>query len=373
MKLKHAILLGAAGAAGGYQLYKRLGRGAPPAQTDFEVERFEHGEDRGHGNLLAVQPVLAPADFASPANLEAKLAAMLDPAKEHGLLTAKTIAVFPEHIGTWLLVAREKRAVFRARSLDQALVHVVGPNFIRVFRGLLKPQGRDPFTAALFAAKGAQMAADYHEVFSRLSGRYACTMVAGSILLPAPEVTAGRVLAGKGPLVNVAAVYGSDGKAKPQLARKCFPSLDEPYLSPGDTGALTTYTLPAGRLGVVVGRDAFEPDVYRRYRQLGVDLLANPAQAAGVSAWTARWSGYPDRVPADVDPRDIGALAESAAWMKYGLAGRARMVEAKGALSSMLLGQLWDRAFDGAASGALEGTPVVAPAVETASLYSLWL
>src|SRR5437762_4026540 len=71
---------------------------APPAVA-FEprvVEVLAFGDDQGQGALVALQPWMVPADFASAERLFKKLDAELKTAEERGVLDAKSVVVLPE-------------------------------------------------------------------------------------------------------------------------------------------------------------------------------------------------------------------------------------------------------------------------------------
>jgi len=84
------------------------------------TESVEHGADAGLGNLLGIQPAMTPAAYASADALFAKLAGYLDDAGRRGWVGPRTIAVFPEYIGTWLVVDGKSRSVQLALTEGQA-------------------------------------------------------------------------------------------------------------------------------------------------------------------------------------------------------------------------------------------------------------
>ena len=63
------------------------------------------GMDSGRGNLLGIQAWMETADYASETEFYSRLSGYLDAARHKGWLNPRTIAVFPEYIGTWLVAA----------------------------------------------------------------------------------------------------------------------------------------------------------------------------------------------------------------------------------------------------------------------------
>lgn len=333
------------------------------------------GHDGGRGNLVAVQPYLVPQDYASAGRLEAKLAGYLGQAAARGWLGPKTIVVFPEYAGTWLAVAGEAPRIRAEPSLDiamagLALSHPI--DFVRWYAAA--PKGVDRAEWALFTAKAPAMARDYQAVFGRLAARFKVTIVAGSIILPAPAVVDGRLVPHPGgALYNVAAVFDPNGRLAPSLTVKAYPIAEElAFVARGRAGDIPVYRTPAGRLAVVVCADSWYPDVYRRLAQTHAELLAVPSFSLEDGSWRAPWSGYSGAPnPADIDRRDLGRLREDAAWTKYSL-GRAAAGLKAGVIVS-LRGKLWDLGSDGETlwfAGAARGQLPERPG---ASLFSLWL
>ncbi|WP_254797657.1 hypothetical protein [Geopseudomonas aromaticivorans] len=163
------------------------------------------------GNLLAIEPALTPHDYQSIARLHLKLAAHLQQARQVGLLTAHTLAVFPEHIGSGLLLLGEKREVYQARSLPQAMHWLAASNPLDFALALLQAEGSPRAVDALLRMKAQGMADAYQQLFAGLAREFGIPLVAGSIILPQPQICAGRLLAGNGPLRNVSLVFAADG------------------------------------------------------------------------------------------------------------------------------------------------------------------
>jgi uncharacterized protein (DUF1778 family) len=331
------------------------------------------GEERGRGALLGVQPCLTAAAYASEAAYHAALDACLAAARADGLLDARTVVVFPEFLGAWLVALDEP--VADAPTMQAAMTRAILRRLPAFLWHLLLARTADRVRTAAFRMKAARMAEVYSRTFSRLAQAYGVTLVSGSIVLPAPRVADGVVHAGDGPLYNVAALFDPDGRARDALVMKAFPTAEEQtFLSAGTVEALPVFDTPAGRLGVLICADAWFPACYAHLQARGVELLAVPSFTQPEGKWAQPWtgySGYPEA--ADVDPADVGRLCQGEAWDRYAMVGRLASCGARAGLLVSLRGRLWEVGTDGALTGVLDGTPFHAPREDGTLLVRLAL
>lgn len=376
MRPRHAALLSALTLTGAYALWQRSGRRLPPHAPDLRLEhRLAFGAAGGRGNLLGVQPHMTPWDYATPQRFRAKLEGYLAAAQAQGWIAPRTIVVFPEHLGTWLVALSERRSLYAAPTVAQALRVLALSHPLGLATRWPQAAAADRAAAALFAVKAQAMAETYHRTFSALARAYRCTVVAGSILLPDPTVEQGRLVVRRGPLQNVSAVYGPDGALHSALVRKVhLTPAEQPLASGASLADLPCFDTPAGRLGVLICADSWHPEPYARLRQQGVELVAVPSYLEMSDVWQRPWRGYAGMAaPSDVDPADVGRLTEGEAWLRYALAGRLRSSGARYGINVFLRGALWDLGADGHTI-AVEGDRVYeAPHSDGAALVNLWL
>ncbi|MGC9522798.1 MAG: nitrilase-related carbon-nitrogen hydrolase [Anaerolineae bacterium] len=339
------------------------------------VQVVVHGEDRGRGNLLGVQPWVTTADYASVDTLYARLSGYLERARDEGWLNRRTVVVFPEYVGTWLVIAGEGRAVQKARRLKTAMAVLALRHLGRFVPALLSASEEDPIAAGLFRLRAEAMAQAYQAVFSRLARTCGVTVVAGSTVLPEPEVRDGIVTAGEGPLYGVSAVFDPEGRAYPDLVRKAFPIGDElPFMTPAGPDLIPGFDTPIGRLGVLICADAWYPASYERLRELEVELVAVPSYIPTKGAWEQPWRGYDGAsAPDDVESRDVGTLTEAQAWRRYALAGRLEASGARAGINIFLAGELWDMGGEGGSLMMRAGSEPVQAESGRAALLNLWL
>lgn len=334
-----------------YFTWARYDHVRPPLDVRLQLEsQVEVDTFRGRGNLIGVSPWMVPTDYASRQHLMNKLDGYLQVAKSLGWMREGTVVVFPEHIGTWLIVEGEKAGIFRASTIDEALALFVGSNYFYYLREwFTAPDGTTSRTRhSIFSIKSASMARSYQEVFGTLARKYGVTVVAGSILLSNPSVREGVLQTDMGPLSNVGAVFHPDGRIDPRLYGEEHPGTLEGEFVRGFRGnAHPVFDLPAGPTTVLTSEDAWRQEGYAGLA--GRDaLVIVPEFFTPDGALSKPWSGT--GLPARGKGRDtatISAPTLSEALVTYGMTAR---VEASPNLQGMLVplrGRLWDLGSDG--------------------------
>jgi predicted amidohydrolase len=323
-------------------------------------------------HLVAIQPWLDQRHYQSADRLRTHLGAYLAEARNAGQLGEGSIAVFPEHTGTWLVAAGAPRASFTANSTTGAMTHLILANPLPFALALAGSNEEDRLAAAVFRMRAARMARDYQSVFSGLAREYGVTIVSGSIVLPDPSVIEGEIRTGNGPLYNVSAVFAPDGQAHDELVRKLHPIPDEAGFTAAATPQdIPVFHTPAGRLGVLICADSWHPDAYAPLTENRADLIAVPAFLQPSGVWTQTWGGYTTGWPADADQSDAGRLTEAQAWQTYSLPGRLNATGARQGVTAFLRGNLWDLGSDGANILVEGNTHRVAGDMEGASISAL--
>lgn len=365
-----------AGGATAYVLWSRSGRRATRPPSPLRIEEITEWGPRGsRGNLVAIQPHMEPVDYASAQHLHDKLGSYMQVAQEQGWLTERSIVVLPEYIGTWLVVSGEKERARLARTLRAAMAWCVLGDLPGSACWYLLARARDRLTYALFRRRAARMAREYQEVFSALAAGHQVTLVAGSIVLPEPQVMEGRLRPVGRALQNVAAVFRPDGSLEPKLARKVYLTASEkPFTASARLQELPTWDTAAGRLGVLICADAWFPEPYLVLKRKGVEIIAVPSYFQPDGAWSRLWQGYSGwPAPLDVCPEDVNRISAGQAWLRYALAGRMRSAGALYGLNVFLRGRLWDLGADGHTIAVRGDETLQAAHVEGAGLAALWL
>ena len=354
--LSAGLLLLAIAAA--YFGWLRSGRSYEHFEMTSERSVFIKAGTYTKGNVVGIQPYMVPADYRTVDALFAKLNRYLSIAKKNGSFTPATVVVFPEYIGTWLVAINEKAFIYEAATSRDAMKTVIMCRPLSFVSHYLRSDADDKATAAVFALKAEEMAAAYQNVFGRLAREHSATVVAGSIVLPSPEVKGGQLTVGNGPLYNVIAVFDEQGQLMEPLVVKSFLVEEEKaFTGVTEQASFPSFATPAGQLGALVCADSWYNEGYQSLSEQGVDLLVVPSYLVGDDIWNKPWKGYNSGTPpANVSPGDIGNLTEGQAWQKYGLPGRAPAFGLQTGINVFLRGQLWDLGTNGYPIILSEGT-----------------
>ncbi|KAF0243015.1 MAG: hypothetical protein FD183_155 [Chitinophagaceae bacterium] len=334
------------------------------------------GVDSGKGNILGIQPYLTALNYATIPTFKESMRVYLEAAKEQGLLNEKTVVVFPEYIGTWLVAYEEKESLYNKATINDAMAAMVSTNIFKFsFEFLTAPKVAEQKKYAALAMKGKQAGIIYHDVFSELAKTYKVTIQAGSMVLPNPSVSAdGKLIIKKGPLYNVAAVFNADGKIASPLVKKIFPIKEEQgFTYSGDETQSPIINTPAGKLGVLVCADSWYPAAYKNITS-DVKMIVVPSLGETDAIWNAPWKGYNGfKAPADVDTTDYGKITEGAAWGKYSMGTRAVKAGVHYGMNVFFAGKIWDMKAEGRVLILNKDSLTVLPPSSTGRIVNLWL
>jgi predicted amidohydrolase len=323
-----------------------------PAPAPIEAAEFGPRTDK---SLVLVEPALEAHDYRSAAALRMRLGAYLDTAKAKGFLTGKTVVVFPEYVGAFLVAADAPALASRARTVGEASLAVIADDPIGFTVAFGHSSEEDRLSAALFRSRSEAMARDYVEVFATLAREYGVVIVAGSTIIENPRVESGRLISAPGPLRNVSAVFAADGSLLAPLVekRRLIPS--ETRFAEGGRSAIPVFETSAGRLGVLICADSWHGELYEELRAHAPDMVVAPAFIEASAAWDAPWGGYVTGWPDDAAQTDAGAISEGEAWMRYALPGRLAASGAGAGGTAFLMGAPWDIPADGRTLAASNG------------------
>ena len=340
------------------------------------TETNPYGRQSDRGNMLGIEPYVLTSDYHTLDAITAKLDGYLAKAQSLGWLNERTIVIWPEYIATWLAVTGETPATLLSDVVKNiAAAHPA--DFNKYYASALE---QNKAFAAAFRTKAADMASMYQTLFAGLSKKYSVTSVAGSIVLPSPQVARGKITFDvNGPLYNVSAVFNAKGQIFPDLVYKAYPTGGElPYTACAPAGDMPVYETPAGRLGVLICADSWYPSAYTRMKEAGAQLLAVPSFGhGGLKSWGDTWPGYaPWPNPSDVDPKDINKISNSDAWLKYSLATRIEDSSALFGINVFLHGSFWpDLVAGGGVAVVVRRDKIWKREIPTegATLNNLWL
>ncbi|MEI1277055.1 carbon-nitrogen hydrolase family protein [Leptospira venezuelensis] len=352
--------------------------GNSPEEKPFEISSYSFGKDSGAGNLIGVEPFMVSGDYSNQKRFLEKTESYLLTAKKSGWISNRTIFVFPEYYGTWLVVSGEKSSLYTSTDLQSGMIYFILRNPFSFLYHFLTSKENDKIQAAIFKSKAEKMKEIYESTFSALALKYQVTILAGSIVLPSPSAQNGKIILGPSSLFNTSFVFGKDGFVLGEPIRKKFLTEEEKPFLDSNLKPGTVIDTPAGRMGVLVCADSWYPESYTNLKVSGADFIAVPSyiNRGETSVWDQAWAGYNgEKNPADVDPKDIGRITEGQAWKKYALETRAARSGFKNGINVFLQGKLWNLESDGKASILRNGKPETVPVSEHNKnrIYNLWL
>ena len=324
----------------------------PPAKGVITHVETINPDDSLQNTLIGIQPYMLVSDYFSHYSFKEKLSIYLREAKSRGLFRKNTVILFPEYLGTWLVIEGEKHGLMKKKNLEDAIKTMVFSNFFEFgIQYLYVGSVQDKAIAALFHMKAIRMAKSYFFTFSELAQEFDCYILGGSIILPGPYVSkeGDLMLDHDKPLFNASFLFGPDGKIIGSPIYKAFPTESEQAFSsayPSDK--LPVFDLPLGKTSVMISADSWYPGAYQDAGDSHVEIILVPSYSPGEQAMNQLWpgySGYPP--PLDTELKDIGKITEGEAWEKYALPARIRSIPAHIGMNVFLKGELWDLGADG--------------------------
>jgi predicted amidohydrolase len=324
------------------------------------------------GTLVVIQPRLTEQDYRTDVTFRTALETYFLKAEEKRDSLKTQLLVFPEYLGTWTVATNEPDWVFKAGSLNGAMVRLILSHPFRFLKTLFHGLFKDPFETsfrghiqrAVFIMSADKMKTIYETTFSDLADQYNTWVVAGSILLPELEIQAGKLVymdspeGGHHSLMNQSVVFNSEGQPV-LVSKKIFPVQEElAFLNSGTTSDLAVATTPLGRLGVLVCADSWYPECYQALGKKNVEIVAVPSFVDPADRWERAWKGYDpaDLIPSDVNPEDTkGIYPEKDMWLKYALCGRIGQSKAEIGANSFLIGSFWGLTGGGQSNIVVQG------------------
>lgn len=302
-------------------------------------------------NIVGIQPYMEVSDYFDEEIFKEKLRQYLVAAKEKAFIKKNTLVIYPEYIGTWLLLLGEKHNIAEMETLEEAIRTIAYSNAFDYFLGYIKTGNESNIEfSSIFRMKAKIMLKAYYKAFSELSYETKTYIVAGSIVLPEPSVVDGEIyLELNGPLYNASFLFGPDGKVLGNPILKAFlNSAEDNFTSEGDPKNSQVFDLPLGKTSIMLCNDSWHSQSYTNAIQDSAEIILVSSFWTGEHSMTSKWIGYDGEVsPANLDEDNIGELTNSEAWVKYGLPGQIKKTKAKVGLTVFLRGNFWNLGSDG--------------------------
>ncbi len=287
-------------------------------------------------NLVAVQAEISLAVYGSPETFRQWILSLTEEATK-GLPVAPTLVAFPEMIGFPLLLTLADKQTLHDKTLTGALQRFLKGTGLEIIRQAVKHRHFSISAAFLPSAVPAYLA--YKNAFAEAARAFGVTLVAGSSLLPHITEEASRGVHITSPKVyNTSFAFAPTGQL---LGRS-----QKIYLTPGTESRLglakahlsdlRVIQTPVARVAVPICLDAFYTSVIDHLDGLGAEIVVMPS--ANPLPWNGRWAANP-------------ALSEGEAWTRYGLLHQLQnRAHIRFGVNPMLVGQVWDTAFEGCSS-----------------------
>lgn len=320
-------------------------------------------------NIVAIQPFMLTTDYLSEKHFYEKIKTYFEKARDAGYLKKNTVVILPEYIGTWLVIASEKKSVAEAETLHGAMAIMAASNPLFFVRSLTDNQDeRSSFAAAIFRMKARFMADFYASTFKQLAHDYEVTISAGSIVLPGPSVNNNTIKVNTSePLYEASFVFTPTG-IEQEVVKKSYPTSHE-LIKPWPIKDLPSFNLPIGKTAVLVCDDSWYPESYDQINKQHAEIVLVGSYDHSMNA---RWKGYDGgEQPADVDPADVTKITEQQAWIKYSLPGRLKSTNARVGVNTFLRGDLWDLENDGYPLIVIDGRLKEAGKKKGAGIYNI--
>jgi predicted amidohydrolase len=302
--------------------------------------------------LFAVQAHITAADYAGPEHFARKISSLFDAINHQrertvsGSYRYPALAVFPEDIGTFLVLSPFYSLVDDAPGLEEALRRIVYRRLPRV--AWHRARYRASAMRSLFLMAARPIYEIYYRTFSSLARRHGLTVVAGSVLVPENRygyTDTFQLDPRLGSLYNLSLTFNPRGEVihatrKINLLSGLEAALE---LSPGPEQELRPFEVAGVRCGNMICYDGFlrghSPDfrpVAQRLVSQGAEILTQPS--ANPASWLDPWPHRPQG----------SSISQRDAWMKDGLMGVMELrTEALYGVNPMLNGRIFDLLFEG--------------------------
>jgi predicted amidohydrolase len=287
-------------------------------------------------NLVAVQAQVSLEHYQSPETFRQWVLGLTEEAVKD-LPDAPTLVAFPEMIGFPLLLTLAKQETRQDKTISRAVQRLLKHYWLSMLGQAVKHRYISRSAAFLPFALRAYLA--YKNAFAEAAKTFGVTLVAGSSLLPHITEEVSRGVHITNPKVyNTSFVFAPTGGLLGRSQKLYLtPGLESRLgLSRGVLSDLHVMQTPVGRLGVAICLDAFYASVIDHLDGLGAEILVMPS--ANPLPWEGSWATN-------------AALSEGEAWWNYGLPQQLQnRLSITYGVNPMLVGQVWDIAFEGCSS-----------------------
>ncbi len=303
------------------------------------------GYNKKLGNIVGIQTFMVPADYSNEERFFKKLETYILEAQRNGFLSDKSIVVFPEHIGTPLVLLEEEKSLYYQNSLEDVIKILTKNYFFLNYQ-----KSKESFTIQkLFIYKSKKMKDVYVRTFSQLSKFYNITILAGSIFLPNPKLNGSEIFIEGEELKNVSFIF-SYGKLLPIFVEKYRLSNFEDFTRNAQASNFTVYQIPNLNTSflILLSNDS----LYNQNYESNAEIVISPSAVYEKQKILWQDPAISDNPKSNrsLFTEEDKNLSQVELWQKFGLAGKFSYLTSKIYLQVFLRGEFFGNKFIGNSS-----------------------
>lgn len=324
------------------------------------------GYDHGAGNIIAIQAFMHILDYSSEDRFFEKINSYLIEAKKKGLLRENTFVVFPEHIGTALVLLGEKNEVYAANTVSSAFSKIAIGDLISYLKtSFLNPNKSSG--EVIFKMKASNMKKVYVDTFGKLSRLYGVTILAGSILLPEPEIEESQndIILKNGSILNASFLFLPDGKINLKFGVKHNLAAMERQIAIGRIPE--NAFLIHNNIGIVMSNDSLYNSIYgEKFKDKDVILVPSAIFEKDEIDWTSA-DIYGSKEAPDKN------LTQSELWRNFNVFEKTKQsLSNRIALQVVLLGKFFELNLDGETAAVYRYIATEGLDNKSAAILNIW-
>lgn len=219
-------------------------------------------------NIAAVQFKWNIEDYQSKSSFENRINSIMEYIRSSVDSFNPLLVVFPEDIGTPLLLIDSCKSIRDKKNFAQAARSLMISNLHNVLKYKIK-HGVSSIRALLIS-KSHDMETEYCRVFSSAAKKSNAYIVAGSI----------NLAEGNKDVYNISYFFSPDGKLigkQKKVHLVDFEGKEGFDLTPGSISELKVFQTPFAKVGIAICLDAFKDDVINTLSSKGADILVQPS------------------------------------------------------------------------------------------------
>jgi len=358
-------------------IWSYSGRNLPLSEPEPYVSIIEeiNPTDTLDRNIIGIQPYMMVEDYFNPVKFKQKMRQYLVAATEQGFIKNKTIILYPDYIGTWLILLGEKHALAEKETIKGALSTLIFSNVFDFFLGYIKTgEEEEKSISAILRMKSKVMASVYYNTFSELAKETGAYIVAGSIVLPGPYVSNGRLyIENSKELYNVSLIFGPDGEIFGDPIFELYPNSSElKFISEPESKVVQTIEFPFAKSSILISQDSWHPELFNQINSSGSEFLLVSSFQSAINGIDSLWSGYDKKLsPESTGSDSNNQLKAKDAWEKYSLLNQLKGNSQTFGFNVFFRGEFWELDLYGQPSVVFKDSVLQVSPSEKAGIWSL--